>query len=383
MVSLLLQLGPAPGVPVVGDPGTLTAAYQALVPIWIGRVWPYSQEIFGALALLDLAFLGWNLMRRHGDDVRGALLGMTNRVLLIGLFLDLMLNGPTWMGAVIDIFVTSGKAAGNAQIGLNPSSILLQGLAIAGVMLGQASLNNIMLQPLTGLAVLFAAAAIFVSFCVISIKFVLVQVQTFFALGMSTLFLAFGASTWTRTYVERFFSYAVSSGIQLMVLYVLAGTGMTLSNTWLQQAKAAPWSIAGVQACWLIGAGAVLFGVLCWNNAAMAAMLLGGGPNLSHGEVFQAMSTAISAGVATALVASGVGTAAGAALGAGTTASGAGATATIGASAATSGATPTVSPRAAMQSVAYAGSSVSGVLSSMNHGGGHSVSPPSFRGFGE
>src|ERR1700722_1092909 len=144
MVSLLLQLGPPPGVPVVGDPGTLTAAYQALVPIWIGRVWPYSQEIFGALALLDLAFLGWNLMRRHGDDVRGALLGMTNRLLLIGLFLDLMLNGPAWMGAVIDIFVSTGKAAGNVQIGLNPSSILLQGLAIAGVMLGQASLNNIM-----------------------------------------------------------------------------------------------------------------------------------------------------------------------------------------------------------------------------------------------
>ena len=197
MVSLLLQLGPPPGVPVVGDPGTLTAAYQALVPIWIGRVWPYSQEIFGALALLDLAFLGWNLMRHHGGDVRGALLGMTNRLLLIGLFLDLMLNGPAWMGAVIDIFVSTGKAAGNVQIGLNPSSILLQGLAIAGVMLGQASLNNIMLQPLTGLAVLFAALAIFVSFCVISIKFVLVQVQTFFALGMSTLFLAFGGSTWT------------------------------------------------------------------------------------------------------------------------------------------------------------------------------------------
>jgi type IV secretion system protein TrbL len=309
---------------------------------------------------------------------------MTNRLLLIGLFLDLMLNGPTWIGDVIDIFVATGKAAAGLHIGLTPSVILTKGLTIAGTMMGQATLNNVMAQPLTGLAVLFAAAAIFVSFCVITIKFVLVQVQTFFALGMSTLFLAFGASTWTRTYVERFFSYAVSSGIQLMVLYVLVGNGMTLSNTWIQQAQAAPWSIAGVQACWVIAAGAVIFGVLCWNNAAMAAMLLGGGPNLSHGEVFGAMATAVSAGVTTALVASGIGTALGAAgLGGGAAASSAGVTTAIGASAPTSGAMPAVRPAAAMQSAAYAGSTVAGVLSSMNHGSGYSVSPPSFRGFGE
>jgi hypothetical protein len=134
----------------------------------------------------------------------------------------------------------------------------------------------------------------------------------------------------------------------------------------------------------VIAAGAVIFGVLCWNNAAMAAMLLGGGPNLSHGEVFGAMATAVSAGVTTALVASGIGTALGAAgLGGGAAASSAGVTTAIGASAPTSGAMPAVRPAAAMQSAAYAGSTVAGVLSSMNHGSGYSVSPPSFRGFGE
>ena len=70
-----------------------------------------------------------------------------------------------------------------------------------------------------------AAVVIVVSFVVITVEFVVTKVQTFLAMGMGFFFLAFGGSTWTRTYVERYFSYAVASGVRLMTLYFLVNAG--------------------------------------------------------------------------------------------------------------------------------------------------------------
>ena len=87
-----------------------------------------------------------------------------------------------------------------------------------------------------------------------------------------------------------------------MTLYFLIGAGGALGTQWVQQASAAPWSLAGAQACLLIMAGALLYAVICFRAPAIAAQILGGGPNLSHNEVFAGLGQVVGAGVTAALV---------------------------------------------------------------------------------
>jgi len=107
-----------------------------------------------------------------------------------------------------------------------------------------------------------------------------------------------------------------------MTLYFLVGVGNQMAVIWNGLANNAPLSQAGVYACWEISAGAVIYGILCWRGPAMAAGMLGGGPNLSHNEVWGAMSAALQAGTTAALLASGVGSGAGAAAAGGGAAAG-------------------------------------------------------------
>ncbi len=59
------QVGPGPVPPPIQDPSTITGQFENLVPGWVGAVKPYALELFGALALLDLAFFGWSLWKQY------------------------------------------------------------------------------------------------------------------------------------------------------------------------------------------------------------------------------------------------------------------------------------------------------------------------------
>jgi type IV secretion system protein TrbL len=382
VVNLLLffQL---PGTPQISDPSNFTSTYEALVPQWIAAVFPYAQDLFWALAFLDISVFGWTLMRRHGNNLPGAILSTANRLVVIGAFLALLMNGSVWMGNIIQMFIDVGKA-GSGVLLIQPSVVLQQGASICFALLGQSALSGVLADPVTAIAFVIAAFFTAVSFLFITIEFVITKIQTFLALGMGFFFLGFGGSGWTRNYVERYFAYAVSSGVRLMANYFLIGAGLAVSNAWLTQAKAAPWSLDGVKQAWIIMFGAIMFAAIAWKGSAMAAQLLGGGPNISHGDVFHAMGGAAQAGMAIAASTAGM------AIGGAMIASAAGGAASgvaggKGAAAATSGAsTPSSKPPSSGGGVSgYQAAAASiGALHAAGGGGSHTVQPPSFRGFG-
>ena len=330
MLLFLFFQAPAP---VFTAPNDLLDLYDHLWPRWIATVQPYALELFAALAGLDLAFFGWSLWKTYRGDVTAAMMSTTNRLLLIALFLDLLLNGPTWTQDIVAMFTTVGQAVNGGQA-IAPGAMFVEGLTIAGKLLGTAFTASLLSDPLTGLAMVFAAVVIVISFAVITIEFVVTKVQTFLAMGMGFFFLAFGGSTWTRTYVERYFSYGVASGVRLMTLYFLVNAAKALAASWEALAAGAPLTQDGVLSCWAIACGAVIYAVICWRGPSIAAGILGGGPNLSHNEIWGAMSAAVSAGMTAALLASGVGAGAGAAAGGATVASAGGGGATMTAAAA-------------------------------------------------
>jgi hypothetical protein len=225
MLNLLLFFQSPVPVPPISDPSNFTAGYEALVPGWIAAVYPYAGELFAALAFLDIAVFGWTLIRKHGvHDLPGMIFSSTHRVVLIGAFLALLMNGSSWMGYIIQMFIQVGKA-GSGVTAIQPSVVLQRGVDIGFALLGQSALSGVLQGPVVAFAFILAAFVIPLSFLIITIDFVVTKIQSFLALGMGFFFLGFGGSSWTRTYVERYFAYAMSTGIRLMVQYFLIGDG--------------------------------------------------------------------------------------------------------------------------------------------------------------
>ncbi len=93
------------------DPSRLTAVYQSMVGQWFSTVAPYAYELFYALAALELAVFGWNLWMNYHGDIRAAIMTTANKILILGAFLSLLMNGQTWMADIINMFIDDRQAS--------------------------------------------------------------------------------------------------------------------------------------------------------------------------------------------------------------------------------------------------------------------------------
>src|ERR1022692_1297208 len=223
---------PPPANPIITDPGSIVAIYQGLMGQWVNAVTPYAFDLFYALAALDIAVFGWNLWMHYGCDIRQAILMTANKILILGAFLALLMNGQSWMSAIIDMFVTVGKVASGST--LTPSAIVLQGFEIFGNLLGVGTLKGFLADMPTAIGLYIAAFCILLAFLAIAFQFVITQVQVFLAIGMGYFFLGFGGSRWATNYVEGYFAYSVAAGVKLMVLYMLVGAANPLVQSWIK-----------------------------------------------------------------------------------------------------------------------------------------------------
>ena len=301
---------PPPPNPIITDPSRLTTVYQNMIGQWFSTVAPYAYDLFYSLAALELAVFGWNLWMNYHGDIRAAIMTTANKILILGAFLSLLMNGQTWMADIINMFIDVGKKASGIP-SLAPSMLLLQGFKIFGTLFWKATISGLMTDIPTAIALIVAGFVICLAFLIITFQFIITQVQIFLAIGMGYFFLGFGGSRWTTNYVERYFAYSVASGTKLMVLYMLAGAGWPLTQSWVQQASGGPFGTAsaGVETCWLIMCGAILYAGVVWFCSSLVSQVFGGSPNLSHSDFVSFMAPAVSAGVSSALIAAGVFTA--------------------------------------------------------------------------
>ena len=377
---------PLPPNTIIQSPSQLADIYHRLVGVWFSAIEPYAQSLFYVLAGLDMAVFGWNLWMNYHGDIRSAMMATANKVLIIGIFLDLLVNGQSWMTAVINSFVTLGQAASGLPQ-LTPSGVLLIGLQIGGQMLGQAATSGALLDLPTALALIAAALLILVAFAAICLQFVITLVQSYLAIGMGYFFLAFGGSRWTASYVERYFAFCVATGTKLMVLYMLTGAAQIITSNWIQQAHSVILSAASVEVALTIMCGAVIYAGVVWYCSSICSSIFGGSPNLSHSDFVSFMAPVVSAGVTSGLIAAGVlsgGAAASAAAAGGAVKAGTGAVTQAAASTGSAANGATTAAASNGSSVARAVGQLAQVgantVGRVPHGGSHGA-PPSFNGF--
>jgi type IV secretion system protein TrbL len=366
-------------------PSDLLDVYKNATTTWVSTAFGYANKLFGLLAVIDFTWAMIVLfLERH--ELEGWIAGFLKKLMTISFFYALLINQSTWFPAIINSFVQIGQQAGGVSGYLNPSSILWTGVQISGAILA-ACLPNAAASATVGavvgvlvpgagaaltaaslipaLVALFCALLIFLAYVVITLTFIMATVESYVVMSAGLIFLGFGASRWTVPYTERYISLVVSTGVRLMVLYMIIGLGQTLSNTWVQEASQIALSTAGLQSLFGLLASVIVFMALAWQVPKLASSVLQGSLQMGSSDLIApAMSAAVTAGTIAAVAATG-----GAALAGGAAALGAGGAAAGGSAAGgASGVGGSFMPGAA-------GGLMPGMGSTMAGGGGSGAAP--------
>src|SRR6202051_660419 len=323
---------------------------------WTNSVFIYANSLCGLLALIEFA---WSaaVMVLEKSDLQSWTSALIRKLMWIGAFYALLLNGRIWIPAIIDSFTQIGQNA--AGLGaLSPSGVFMQGLSLAGALMDGASTSAFFTNPGTSLALAFAALLIVISYTLITINFIVTLVESCLAVSVGFIFLGFGGSRWTAPYTERYIGPAVSIGIKILLLYCLISAGFGLSLGWIDEAQSIAASARPVMTAFDVMGGSLIFMMCCWQIPKLFAAVIGGSPALTGGDL-----------VATAAV---VGSAALAVGGAAV----AGVSALAGGGSAAAGTGSAAGAGGAGSSTTTAVASVGSVGSGSSAGGG-SVSPPS------
>jgi type IV secretion system protein TrbL len=336
-------------------PGDIMSQFRSQRTLWTTNVWVYANNLFGILALIEFT---WSaaVMLLEKSDLQTWTAALVRKIMWIGAFYALLINGRFWIPAIIDSFAQMGAGAAGLGSPLNPGDVFGQGLMIAGGLMDSGASSAFFTKPGTSLALIFAAIIIMLSYIIITLNYIVTFVESYLVISVGFIFLGFGGSRWTVPYTERFIGLAVAIGVKILLLYCLISAGFQLGVGWMNEATSVGNAPYPAMTAFDVMGGAVIFMMCCWQIPKLFSAILGGAPALTGGDLVST-GTAIVAGTVAAgsLAAAGVGLAAGAAGAAG------GGAAAGGGSAGTAGGSSGV---------------VSGV-SSARSGGGGSEPPPS------
>jgi type IV secretion system protein TrbL len=271
----------------------MAAAQNATSPIlnqyanargaWFDAIWPFANGLFALLATIEFAW-SMAILALERADLQTFLAGFVRKIMWIGAFFTLLTFGPTWIPAIIDSFIDLGAAAGNGGAPLTPSLVFQRGIEIAGRLMDGAGAAMFITNFGASLALVASALLVMLSFVMVTIQFVVAMVESYIVVAAGLIFLGFGGSRWTVPYVERYIALAVAVGVKIMVLYLLIGLGMAVSEGWIDSAIAVPEQPSpGMSALEIVGS-ALIFGMLCWQAPKLVSGLLGGAPSLGAGD---------------------------------------------------------------------------------------------------
>jgi type IV secretion system protein TrbL len=222
---------------------------------------------------------------------------LIRKIMWIGGFYMLLINGPTWIPFIIDSFTQIGQNS-SGMMSISPSNVFAQGLAVAGALSNGFSVAGFLTQPAVVLALVFAAIIVVVSYAMITIQFLVAMVESYIVVAAGFIFLGFGGSRWTAPYAERYIGLAVSNGVKILVIYLLISVGGNLGNAWVVEAQGAATSPSPEMVALDVMAAALMYMMLCWQIPKLFSAVLGGSTALSGGDLISAGSSLIVGGAA-------------------------------------------------------------------------------------
>ncbi len=312
---LVAVLGAGSGLLVRSALGQGTTDPQGMLQVfadasinWQNAIFPFALDLFKLLAAVDFA---WTciVVALEKSDAQALVASIIRKVMVIGIFYTLLIQAPQWFPRIIQSFVQIGGSASGTATPLNPSDIFRMGATIAGTLLNAAANTTSLLTGFSGsLALIFAAAVIFISYGVIAVHFVMAMVESYLLVGAGYIFLGFGGSRWTSSYAEKYVSQVISIGSRLMVLYLVIGLGQQFATQWIAAAQvAANGASANLSLSWTLAAQIAMYAVICWTVPKLVSNVIGGTLSASAGDALGIGVAAATATLSAVGLASGIG----------------------------------------------------------------------------
>lgn len=287
-LASVILLATAPAVaqsPMVLD--QIVSQFQATAAGWQGTLRSFALTSFYILALVELA---WSLSRLAlgRADFSEWLGELVRQIMFLGFFLALLRNSVTWSTAIVNSFRQAAGAAGNS--GIEPSDVFTAGVKLATTVLRQMSLFD----PAASAGFMVAGIVILVCFALMAAGMVLALVESYIIISAGVLFMAFGASRWTKDFAVSTIRYAVSVGAKLFIMQLLLSVGTGFIQTWANTNAAGQMDNAAL--CVLIGVSIVLLALVKIIPDTFQRMI--NGSSFGQGSALIGASAAVGAGVA-------------------------------------------------------------------------------------
>src|SRR5882762_7354203 len=288
VLLIATALAHAQGPNSVNGPSSILDEYKGLQNAWITKLLGAAQRLFFLLAGIEVAW-SFTLLAIEKADFQALTAAIVRKIMWIGIFYAIMLS--------FHILGQNASAVGP----LGPSAIVGFGVNMSVDLLSSLKGADFLTGFSSSMALVFCAVLIFIAYLAIAIQFVVAMVESYLVIGAGVIFLGFGGSRWTAAYVERYIAYAVSVGMKILVLYLLVGAGMTLSQGWIAVAQNAAASPDPARTGFDLAAAAVMFLCVCWMSPKISSAMLGGVASMSGGDL-----VGVGMGVGVAAVGAGV-----------------------------------------------------------------------------
>lgn len=261
----------------------IVGQFQTRSAGWSGVLRTFALHTFGILAGIELAWAAFMLAFRNADASEW-LAEIVNQIFFLGFFLALLENAVTWSQAIVNGFRQAATGAGG--VGVNPSDVLSAGVKLAGQVLHQMSIWN----PSADAALMIAGIVILICFAVMSAEMILALVESFLIINMGVIFMAFGASRWTKEFAISTIRYAVSVGARLFVIQLLLSVGTGLIQDWAAQFN----DVTDSSLCVLIGCSIVMLALVSVLPRTVQSMI--NGSSVAHGGALVGAAAGVAAG---------------------------------------------------------------------------------------
>ena len=198
---------------------------------WIPAIMGEAAFLFYVLATLDFAWSAPSFLRE--SDFTGLFLSLIKKLLVISFFYAVLINGQVWIPAIVNSFAQLGATAAGVPLAQSPSDIMMQGIQIVSDLFTKVSTTDLLTQPGGAITTILASCIVLASYIIITLHYVVTKLEAIIVMSAGYIFLGFGGSRWTAPYFERYISLAVSTGVRLMLIYLMLGVFRTVSNNWI------------------------------------------------------------------------------------------------------------------------------------------------------
>lgn len=265
------------------------AAFKPLQNTWYTSIRGYAEKLFWLLVLVDF---GWTavIYALEKNDITEIVTSLVKKIFTIGFFWGLLKFSDSWIPAIINSFRQIGTTVGNV------SSVTPDGIASTGFELAKGAFKIMKdLGTLEAIAVVFpvtlVAIVVFLAFLFVAAQLLVTLIESYIAIGGGVILLGFGGSRWTTDFATKYLQYAVGTGLKLMILYLIVGTGQTLFDSLMLD----PNNL--IETMLAAMGSALVYAYLAIQVPQIASSMMSGSPSMTAGSL---AGTAITLGAAIA-----------------------------------------------------------------------------------